>query len=397
MRAILLAAGEGKRMRPLTANRPKPMLPVAGVPIAERLVRELVAAGVEEITLVVNFKEEAVRAHFGDGRAFGARVDYVRQGEPRGTGDALVAARLGGDPALVLYADVFLDANAVRDLVRAGPGSLAAARVPDGREYGVFETHAGRATRVVEKSPNPPSSLANAGCYHLPAGFAKHLARLAPSPRGEFELTDALNASFTADGGWRVLELANWLDVGRPWHLLAANEAALASLDARIEGKVEAGATLHGVVHVGEGSLVRAGAYIEGPVFIGRGCDIGPNCYVRPMTSIGDKCRVGNAVEVKASVLMEGVHVGHLSYVGDSVIGERSNLGAGTKVANLRHDGKTVKVTTQGARHDTGRRKMGVILGPDVHTGINTSLNVGVVLPAGATTMPGEVVMESRF
>jgi bifunctional UDP-N-acetylglucosamine pyrophosphorylase/glucosamine-1-phosphate N-acetyltransferase len=104
-----------------------------------------------------------------------------------------------------------------------------------------------------------------------------------------------------------------------------------------------------------------------------------------------DDVRVGNAVEVKASLVMEGTHVAHLSYVGDSVLGQRVNFGAGTLVANLRHDGKTVRVDGV----DSGRRKLGVIVGDDAHTAINTSLNVGVVLPAGGTTRPGEVVMRS--
>jgi bifunctional UDP-N-acetylglucosamine pyrophosphorylase/glucosamine-1-phosphate N-acetyltransferase len=170
----------------------------------------------------------------------------------------------------------------------------------------------------------------------------------------------------------------------------------LRGLSPAIEGKVEPGATLHGAVSVGEGTIVRAGSYIEGPVWIGRGCDIGPNCYIRPFTSIGNRVRVGNACEVKASVLMDRTHVGHLSYVGDSVLGEGVNLGAGTKVANLRHDGADVAVEWEGTRVSTRRRKMGVILGDGVHTGINTSLNAGVVLGPNATTLPGEAVLRSR-
>ncbi|HEX2021256.1 MAG TPA: glucose-1-phosphate thymidylyltransferase, partial [Candidatus Thermoplasmatota archaeon] len=148
-------------------------------------------------------------------------------------------------------------------------------------------------------------------------------------------------------------------------------------------------------VIVAEGAVVKAGSYVEGPVYVGPKCVVGPNCHLRPGTVLLEGCKVGNAVEIKASLLMAGTHVAHLSYVGDSVLGERVNFGAATVVANLRHDGKTISVTHDGARVDTGRRKLGVIAGDDVHTGINTSLNVGVVLPAGASTRPGEVVMRS--
>ncbi|VVB86729.1 Bifunctional protein GlmU [uncultured archaeon] len=154
-------------------------------------------------------------------------------------------------------------------------------------------------------------------------------------------------------------------------------------------------ATLNGNVAVGEGTIIRNGAYIEGPVIIGKNCDIGPNCYIRPATSIGDNVRIGNAVEVKNSIIMNGTHIGHLSYAGDSIIGERCNFGAGTKVANLRHDNRKVLVELGGKKFDSGRRKLGVIMGDDVHTGINSMFNVGTTVAGGACVGPGEFVKGS--
>ncbi len=386
-------------MRPLTANRPKVLLPVAGEPLLHRLLRQLAAAGVRDATVVVHYREEAVRASLGDGRALGLDVTYASQPTPRGTGDAVrVAAPPRDEPFFVANGDVFADDADVRAVVAAGPGTVAAAEASDARDLGVFRTdEQGRAVGVVEKSPTPPSRLVNAGLYYFPAGFARRLDALTPSPRGELELTDALHASMREDGAYRVATFKSWLDVGRPWHLLAATERALSGVTgSRIEGTIERGATVHGPLELGAGSVVKAGAYVEGPVVVGRDSVVGPNCHIRPFTAIGNRCKVGNACEVKASILLDGTHVGHLSYVGDSVLGERVNLGAGTLVANLRHDGRTVNVAANGERVDSGRRKLGVILGDDVHTGINTSLNVGVVLAAGTTTRPGEVVMESR-
>ena len=142
--------------------------------------------------------------------------------------------------------------------------------------------------------------------------------------------------------------------------------------------------------------MIRSGAYIEGPVKIGKDCTIGPNCYIRPSTSIGDRVYIGNGVEIKNSIIGDDTRIGHLSYVGDSVIGNGCNFGAGTKVANLRHDGKNIKVMLKGELVDTGRRKLGVIMGDHVHTGINTSINTGVMIDPGSTTLPGEVVMRNR-
>ncbi len=397
MRAVLLAAGEGKRMRPLTANRPKVLLPAGPEPLLHRLLRQLSQAGVREVTIVTHHKAEAVRASVADGSRWGVRVQYAEQGAARGTGHAVAAAKPPADePFLILNGDVFLRDADVKRVVQSGPCSLAAARVERPQAYGVLETQGGRAVRVVEKSPNPPGDLANAGVYFAPAGFAPLLDALQPSPRGELELTDALQASFGQVGGWKVVEAQDWLDVGRPWDLLAAAERALAEWPEERKGTIEPGATLHGKVIVAEGAIVKAGAYVEGPVYVGPKAVVGPNCHLRPNTVLLEGAKVGNACEIKASILMAHSHAAHLSYLGDSILGERANLGAGTLVANLRHDGRPVKVTHLGERVDTGRRKLGVVLGDDVHTGINTSLNVGVMLPAGDTTMPGEVVMVTR-
>ncbi|HMK46308.1 MAG TPA: glucose-1-phosphate thymidylyltransferase, partial [Methanocella sp.] len=132
-----------------------------------------------------------------------------------------------------------------------------------------------------------------------------------------------------------------------------------------------------------------SGAYIVGPCIIGENCDIGPNCFVRASTSIGDDVHIGNAVEIKNSIIMNGTKIGHLSYVGDSVIGERCNFGAGTKVANLRLDEKTITVIIDGKKVDSGRRKLGCIMGDGVHTGIGSLINVGTSIGAGASIGPG--------
>jgi bifunctional UDP-N-acetylglucosamine pyrophosphorylase/glucosamine-1-phosphate N-acetyltransferase len=129
---------------------------------------------------------------------------------------------------------------------------------------------------------------------------------------------------------------------------------------------------------VEKGAKIRAGTYIEGPAFIGAGSDVGPNCFIRPYTSLGKNVRIGNACEIKNSIIMDGTHVGHLSYVGDSIIGEKCNLGAGTVVANLRFNGKNVKMLVKDEVVDTGRRKLGIILGDHVETGINASFLPGV-------------------
>ena len=137
---------------------------------------------------------------------------------------------------------------------------------------------------------------------------------------------------------------------------------------------------------------IRSGAYIEGPAFIGEGSDIGPNCYIRPFTSIGKKVRIGNACEIKNSIIMDNTHIGHLSYVGDSVICENCNLGAGTVTANYRLDAGTIKMLVKDKVVDTGRKKLGAILGADVKAGINTLFMPGVKVGNNCWIGPNVVV-----
>jgi bifunctional UDP-N-acetylglucosamine pyrophosphorylase/glucosamine-1-phosphate N-acetyltransferase len=144
---------------------------------------------------------------------------------------------------------------------------------------------------------------------------------------------------------------------------------------------------MKGAVSVGKGTVIRSGSYIIGPVTIGENCEIGPNCYIRPHTAIGDNCHIGNAVEVKNSIIMRDTDFPHHNYVGDSVIGEGCNFGAGTKIANLRLDKREIWV----AGINTRRRKLGAIIGDGVQTGINSSINVGSMIGNDTFIGPGAI------
>lgn len=139
-----------------------------------------------------------------------------------------------------------------------------------------------------------------------------------------------------------------------------------------IKGKVEQGATLKGEISIGENTIVLSGSYIQGPVYIGDNCRVGPNCNIRHGVIIGDNCHVGQASEIKNSIIMSNTDVPHLNYVGDSVVGTYCNLGAGTKLANLRFDEKNIR--------KTDRNKLGAMIGDYTKTGINVSIMPGVII-----------------
>jgi bifunctional UDP-N-acetylglucosamine pyrophosphorylase/glucosamine-1-phosphate N-acetyltransferase len=394
MQTVILAAGEGTRMRPLTETVPKPMLPVADRPLCAHPADAAVDAGASELVFVVGYEADAVRTHFGEAYR-GVPVSYAVQDEQLGTAHAVDAAshHLDGD-FVVMNGDDLYDVAAVEALFESGP-AVGAYGVEDPRPYGVFSLDGDEVTDVVEKPDDPPSDRVNVGLYHFPEAAIDWLSEVELSERGEYEITDVVER-LIAERPVSAVPVERWLGVGRPWELLEANEWKLEELDRRIDGEVRGDADLRGDVVLEDGATVEPGVVIEGPALIRSGADVGPNAYVRGATLIGEDCHVGHAVELKNSVVMRESNVPHLSYVGDSLLAPDVNLGAGTQVANLRHDGEAIEQTVKGERVSTGRRKYGVVAGPGAKTGINSSLSPGLVLSANASTEPGESVTRDR-
>jgi bifunctional UDP-N-acetylglucosamine pyrophosphorylase/glucosamine-1-phosphate N-acetyltransferase len=393
MQTVILAAGQGTRMRPLTDTTPKPMLPVADRPLVAHTADAAVDAGASELVIVVGYEAEAVRDYFGETYRE-VPVTFAVQETQAGTADAVRAAReyLDGEFA-VLNGDNLYDRESIDELFANGP-AIAAQSVDDPSNYGVLSTDGDRVTGIVEKPAEPPTNLANAGAYVFP-DEAREWLDVPRSERGEHELTDVV-AEVIAAGDVTAVEIERWLDVGRPWELLEANEWKLDELERAVRGEVAASADLRGAVVVEDGATVEPGVVVEGPALVRSGADLGPNAYVRGATLLGEDVHVGQSVELKNTVVRAGTNVPHLSYVGDSVLGRNVNFGAGTTVANLRHDDEPVRLTVKGDRVSTGRRKFGVVVGDGAKTGIDTNLDAGVKLSTGATTRPGETVTRDR-
>ena len=397
MQTVILAAGQGTRMRPLTDRRPKPMLPVGDRPLVAHTADAAVAAGASRLVFVVGYEAADVRDYFGE-EYDGVPVAYATQDEQLGTAHAVRAARgeLAEEPFAVLNGDDIYDPESLAGLFESAP-AVGAYEVENPQPYGVFSVEDGTVTDVVEKPDDPPSNLVNVGAYAFPAA-AQGWLDVPESDRGEHEITDVL-ARAVEERSVTAQRVDFWMGVGRPWELLEATEHVLDDLAGkepnrqRLDGEVHADADLRGPVVVEEGASIDAGVVIEGPALIRSGASVGPNAYVRGATVLGEDAHVGHAVEIKNSILMEGATVGHLSYVGDSVLGRDVNFGAGTTVANLRHDDQTIQMRVKGETVDTDRRKFGVVCGDDVKTGIDTALNAGVTLGTGVGTKPAERVL----
>jgi len=402
VKAVILAAGRGERLVPFTETRPKHMLPIAGEPILSHLLRAVHSAGIREAVLVVGYRMDAIKGFFGDGSRWGLKLHYVEQKRQRGTGDALacVEAQLHSEPSLVIYGDLLLAPEAITSVLekyeKTRTTIIGATRVEDVRQYGLLSVDDDRVIELEEKPKVRSAGLVNAGIYVFGDEISSALASLGSSPRGEVELTDAVRLLIRRGIPMKAVELPHdsWMDIGRPWDMLEANEYLLDRMEHTVRGDLEEGARVKGPVTIGDGARVLSGAYVEGPCLIGANSLIGPNCYIRPFTSTGKGVRIGNGCEIKNSIIMDGTHIGHLSYVGDSVVGQRCNLGAGTKVANLRFDDAPVKVRIKGKLEDSGRRKLGAFLGDGVKTGLNASIMPGVKVSHDAWIGPNVILCE---
>ncbi|MEA2053560.1 MAG: bifunctional sugar-1-phosphate nucleotidylyltransferase/acetyltransferase [Candidatus Thermoplasmatota archaeon] len=386
MKCIILAAGEGKRMHPLTYTRPKVMLPIANKPILEWNLLNAIEAGLKEFIFVVGYKSEMVRNYFGNGKEWNVNIEYVNQGKALGTSHAIGMVEKFVDDFVVLCGDTIFGKKDIKNIAKKI--SMGLVKVEDAQEYGIVELDGKKIIKIYEKMERPFSNVINAGIYHFNKEIFDFVRKTGKSLRGEYEITDSINLLLEKDEMEGIF-LDEWMDAVYPWHLLEGNEELLKKMDGNVEGIVEKNVAVKGKVSVGKGSIIMDGSYIEGPVVIGNNCKIGPNCYIRSNTTIGKNCRIGNACEVKNSIVMDGSNVPHQNYVGDSVIGSNCNLGAGTKIANLRMDKKNIEVYLNGKKIDIKRRKLGSIMGDDVQTGINSMVNAGTIIGNNVFIGPG--------
>lgn len=383
MKAFLLSAGDSTRMRPLTANTPKPLLFVAGKPFLQHTIEVLKEQGIKEIVILIGWRMEKIKEYFGNGKKFGVKISYIEQEERKGTAHATSFAKELKE-FISINGDVVLTKEMLKGLLnfyKKNKGiTMTLAKVENPKDFGVVEVKNEKVIGISEKPEKPKSNLVNAGIYIFNQEIFSAIEKTPLSRRGEYEITDALNLLAKDEKVFAYITEEKWIDVGYPWQLLNANELLLKNLKREIKGEVEKNTTIIGNVHIGKNTIVRNGAYIIGNVFIGDNCEIGPNCFIRPFTAIANSCKVGNASEVKNSIIMEGSHIPHLNYVGDSIIGQNCNLGAGTKIANLRLDEKNISCIVKGKKIDTQRRKLGAIIGDNVKTGINASFDVGTIV-----------------
>jgi len=403
LKAVVLAAGQGVRLWPLTENRPKHMIPVGGRPIISHVVESLGKNGISDVLIIVGYRKQAIEDYIGDGGRFNVHVEYVVQPEVAGTADAIKLAEcyISSEPFLTVSGDQFISPKSLEKVLamhEAYPNDIVMGVVPVDKPeyYGVVSVEGNNVKGIVEKPQKRgiTGNLVNAGLYVFSHKIFSAIHQTRKSKRGEFEITDSLQSLIRRGSGIKaaMIDPETWVDIGRPWDLFEANERVLRLAEHKVDGVVEEGVKVVPPVTISKDARVKTGSTVIGPTFVGEGSELGPNCRIRPYTSIGKDVKIGPSCDIRNSIIMDGTKVPHLTYVGDSVIGERCNFGAGTNIANLRLDDATVKTLIRGKIVDSGRRKFGVVLGDDVRTGINSSLMPGVKVGSRSWIGPGIVL-----
>ncbi|MFZ2072033.1 MAG: bifunctional sugar-1-phosphate nucleotidylyltransferase/acetyltransferase [Halobacteriota archaeon] len=365
--AVVLAAGEGERLRPFTASKPKVMIKVGNKPILQYVVEALERNGIRRIIFVVGYKKEKIMDYFGDGKDLGVEIEYVVQEHLLGTGDALnQAENKTADRFLVLSGDNVIDASTIADseLLDAEGNAILIKAYNDVSKYGVVTVDNGMVTDIIEKPAEEISNLVNTGIYAFEDAIFEYM---------DDELTSGLIGMVHAGIPVRAYATHGaWLDAVYPWDILRLNDIVLKGEPAKIEGKIERGVTIDGKVTIGKNSVIRANSYLKGPVIIGENCEIGPNACIFPSTSIGNDVQICPFTEVKNSVLMDMVRIGSFSSIHDSIFDTGSHAEGGFIARSEEAD-----IEIGGEHH---RVNVGAIVGEYCELGSNIIAMPGAII-----------------
>jgi glucose-1-phosphate thymidylyltransferase len=345
MKGLILSGGAGTRLRPITHTSAKQLVPVANKPILFYGIEDMAAAGITEVGIITGETGAEVREAVGDGSRFGVKVTYIPQDQPLGLAHCVLIARnFLGDDDFVMYlgdnmlqqglagfierfeADRLSASQPTLDGGRSAPAAqILLSEVPDPQRFGVADVdEAGHVVALVEKPEHPPSNLALVGVYLFTPAIHEAVAAIAPSPRGELEITDAIQWLIDHDHPVRHDLLEGWwLDTGKKDPLLESNRRVLEEIESRIEGSVDAASEIDGRVVVEAGAEI-VNSHIRGPAIIGFGARV-TNSYIGPFTALADGCRVVDS-EIENSVILERASISGVPRLVDSLIGRDTEV-----------------------------------------------------------------------
>ncbi|MBU0702768.1 MAG: glucose-1-phosphate thymidylyltransferase [Chloroflexi bacterium] len=332
MKGLILSGGKGTRLYPLTYTSAKQLIPVANKPVLFRVVEAIRDAGITDIGIVVGDTADEIRNAVGEGERWGVEITYIYQENPLGLAHAVKVSRdFLGDERFVMFLGDNVIQGGISELIGQFAESewnsqIVLTRVARPEQYGVAELNGeGRIVRLIEKPKEPPSDLALVGIYMFDHHIHEATESIAPSWRGELEITDAIQ--WLVEHDYRVypyVHLGWWIDTGKQEDLLEANGLVLEELTPTIEGYVDRDSEVDGRVIIQKGAEI-VNSVVRGPTIIGEGSRI-VNSYIGPFTSIYHDVVVEDS-EIERSIVLEHSLIrGIPARIQDSIIGRHVNL-----------------------------------------------------------------------
>jgi len=316
MQAVILAAGEGTRLRPLTHGKPKAMIPVANRPVIAHVIDALLANGIRDIVVVAGYRREYVQRYLN---SLDTPVTVVVQEKQLGTAHALrCAAPEIRDDFLVLPGDNYIDAASIAK-IRGEPCAMLVKEHPSPSNFGVVVVRDGLVAGIVEKPEDAPTLVVSTGIISLPRDALGSLTKN--------EIPDALTGLIRKGMRMKAIVADDWQDAIYPWDLLKMNASLLRHITAGKAGRMAGNVTFSGVVHVGAGTSIGPNTTISGPVIIGDDCEIGPGTCILPGTSIGSRVTIEPFTVIGGSLVMDDTFIGSHSRITEAVVGEGCSIG----------------------------------------------------------------------
>jgi len=372
MQAVVLAGGEGHRLRPLTRGIAKVMIPVANKPIIDYVLDALVKNGINDIIVVVGYRREQLIRHLNN-TDYPVRV--VTQKKQIGTANALLCAKdLVEGRFLVLPGDNYIDAESVSRIKNENNAVLISEH-PYPSNFGVVKVSGGKISGIREKPGETESFLVSTGIFSFEMDIFEFLDRC--------EIPEIIEYLKRSGRSFKAITTDCWRDAIYPWDLLRMNERTLEMISPGFSGKISRNAVISGKVSIGKGSTIAPGAVIQGPAIIGEGCEIGPNSCIMPGVSVGDRTKVGAFTCIENSIVMEDCQIGTHSLVKDSVISSGCILSDHISTVSTRALVETESGLIKG--------KFGAILGDGVEAAPFTVFK-GAIAGSGSKVEVGRII-----
>ena len=391
MKAIILAAWEWSRLRPLTNTIPKPLIKIFGKSIIEHNL-ENIYKYVNEVILVVKYKEELIKQAFWENYKW-IKITYKTQGKEKWTAAALFWINSDED-VLILNWDTIFNKVDIDKISNFNWYWVLVQEVENPEKYWVFRVDQDwNIMSVVEKPKEFIWNLANLWVYKFDSKILKYVNQVEKSERWEYELTDAINL-YTVNFPFKPLTIEKEIiDITYPWDILTANSHFLNNLsESEIKWIIEDWVTIKWNIVLEEWAILKSGTYIEWNVYIWKDSKIWPNTYLRQWTVIWKGSKIWNAVELKNTTIWDNNSIAHLSYLWDCILWNNVNVGWWFIWAPLRHDNKNIKVMVKWSLIDTWLRKFWIIIWDNCKLWINSSSMPWRILENGMFTNPGTII-----